>query len=126
MIKYNLTRANLPNLITKLKELDFNKVWKVQVTERKAIRNLSQNDMYWAILEGLSDHLGYTKEELHDLMKYKFLKYAKEVAGQPVIVVPSTSDLDTAQFAEFIENVLRFANEYGCSFQDGLSQSQAH
>ena len=123
MIKYNLTRANLPNLITKLKELDFNKIWKVQVTERKHIRNLSQNDKYWAILEGLSDHMGYTKEELHELLKYKFLKYAKEIAGQPVVVVPSTSDLDTGEFAEYIENVLRFANEYGCSFQDGLPQS---
>ena len=82
-------------------------------------RNLSQNDKYWAILEGLSDHMGYTKEELHELLKYKFLKYAKEIAGQPVVVVPSTSDLDTGEFAEYIENVLRFANEYGCSFQSG-------
>ena len=122
MLKYHLTRANLPIFITKLKELDFNKTWKVQVTERKHIRNLSQNDKYWAILEGLSDHLGYTKDELHELMKYKFLKYAKEVAGNPVIVVPSTSDLDTKEFSEFIENVLRFANQYGCSFQDGLPQ----
>ena len=118
-----MTRANLPLLISKLKELDFNKIWKVQVTERKHIRNLSQNDKYWAILEGLSDHMGYTKEELHELLKYKFLKYAKEIAGQPVVVVPSTSDLDTGEFAEYIENVLRFANEYGCSFQDGLPQS---
>ena len=121
MIKYNLTRANLPNLITKLKELDFNKIWKVQVTERKHIRNLSQNDKYWAILEGLSYHLGYTKEELHELMKYKFLKYAKEIAGNPVVVVPSTADLDTGEFAEFIENVLMFAQQYGCSFQDGVN-----
>lgn len=126
MLKFNLTRQNLPLLITKLKELDFNKIWKVQVTERKHIRNLSQNDKYWAILEGLSDHLGYTKEEVHELMKYKFLKYAKEIAGQPVVVVPSTADLDTGQFAEFIENVLRFANEYGCSFQDGLPQYETH
>jgi hypothetical protein len=126
MIKYNLTRANLPNLITKLKELDFSKIWKVQVTERKHIRNLSQNDYYWAILEGLSDHLGYTKEEIHELLKYKFLKYAKEIAGQPVVIVPSTTDLDTAQFSDYIENVLKFANEYGCSFQDGLPQYETH
>jgi hypothetical protein len=117
---------NLPILITKLKELDFSKVWKVQVTERKPIRNLSQNDLYWTLLEGLSDYLGYTKDELHELMKYKYLKYSKEIAGQPVVVVPSTSDLDTAQFAELIENVLRFANEYGCSFQDGLPQYETH
>jgi hypothetical protein len=96
------------------------------VTERKHIRNLSQNDMYWAILDGLSDHLGYTKEEIHELMKYKYLKFAKEIAGQQVIVVPSTADLNTAQFAEFIENVLKFANKYGCSFQDGLPQPKAH
>ena len=98
----------------------------MQVTERKPIRNLSQNDKYWAILEGLSDHLGYTKDELHELLKYKYLKYAKEVAGQPVVVVPSTSDLDTAQFAEYIENVLSFAQQFGCSFQDGLPQYQTH
>ena len=128
MIKFNfnLTRMNLPILITKLKELDFSKVWKIQVTEKKPIRNLSQNDLYWTLLEGLSDHLGYTKDELHELMKYKYLKYAKEIAGQPVVVVPSTADLDTAQFAELIENVLRFANEYGCSFQDGLPQYETH
>jgi len=117
-----LTKINLENLIAKLRELDFSKVYKVQVTERKPIRNLSQNDKYWAILEGLSDHLGYTKDELHELLKYKYLKYAKEIAGQPVVVVPSTSDLDTAQFAEYIENVLSFAQQFGCSFQDGLPQ----
>lgn len=126
MIKYNLTRANLPNLITKLKELDFSKIWKVQVTERKHIRNLSQNDKYWAILEGLSDYLGYTKEEIHELMKYKYLKYAKEIAGQPIVVVRSTSDLDTGEFSEYIENVLSFAQQYGCSFQDGLPQPQVN
>jgi hypothetical protein len=117
-----LTKINLENLIAKLRELDFSKIYKVQVTERKPIRNLSQNDKYWAILEGLSDHLGYTKDELHELLKYKYLKYAKEIAGQPVVVVPSTSDLDTAQFAEYIENVLSFAQQFGCSFQDGLPQ----
>lgn len=117
-----MTKINLENLIAKLRELDFSKVYKVQVTERKPIRNLSQNDKYWAILDGLSDHLGYTKDELHELLKYKYLKYAKEIAGQPVVVVPSTSDLDTAQFAEYIENVLSFAHQFGCSFQDGLPQ----
>jgi hypothetical protein len=122
ILKFNLTKINLENLIAKLRELDFSKVYKVQVTERKPIRNLSQNDKYWAILEGLSDHLGYTKDELHELLKYKYLKYAKEIAGQPVVVVPSTSDLDTAQFAEYIENVLSFAQQFGCSFQDGLPQ----
>jgi hypothetical protein len=122
ILKFNLTKINLENLIAKLRELDFSKIYKVQVTERKPIRNLSQNDKYWAILEGLSDHLGYTKDELHELLKYKYLKYAKEIAGQPVVVVPSTSDLDTAQFAEYIENVLSFAQQFGCSFQDGLPQ----
>jgi len=126
MIKFHLTRANLPSLITKLKELDFNKIWKVQVTERKHIRNLSQNDKYWAILECLSDHLGYTKDEIHELLKYKYLKYSKEIAGQPVVVVPSTSDLDTGEFAEYIENVLSFAQQFGCSFHDGIPQYETH
>lgn len=117
-----MTRENLSLLVSKLKELDFSKVYKVTVSERKHIRNLSQNDKYWALLEMLSDYLGYTKKELHELLKWKYLKYAKEVAGQPIVVVPSTSDLDTGQFADYISDVIRFANEYGCTFPDDIPQ----
>jgi phosphoenolpyruvate synthase/pyruvate phosphate dikinase len=69
--------------------------------------------------------MGYTKEELHELLKYKFLKYAKEIAGQPVVIVPSTSDFRLQEnLPTYIENVLQICYiEYGCfSFQDGMPQ----
>ena len=90
-IKFNLTKTNLPLLIGKLKELNFNKIWKITISENKPLRSLSQNDRYWLMLKELGSYLGYTDIELHDLLKYKFLAEQKEIAGQPVVVIKSTS-----------------------------------
>ena len=57
MIKFNLTKTNLPFLINKLKELNFNKIWKVTISESKPLRSLSQNDRYWIILKELGEYL---------------------------------------------------------------------
>ena len=113
-----MTKHNLPNLISKLNELDFKKTWSVKITERKPIRSLSQNDRYWAMLQVLGDYLGYTSEELHDLLKFKYLTYTKEIAGQPVTLTRSTADLTTEEFMEYNNQVERFANQYGCMFND--------
>lgn len=113
-----MTKQNLNNLITKLKELDFSKVYSVKITERKPIRSLSQNDRYWAMLEVLGDYLGYTSEELHELLKFKYLTHQKEIAGQPIQVTRSTADLTTEEFVEYNNNVERFANQYGCQFNE--------
>ena len=118
MLKFNLTKQNLPNLISKLNELDFKKTWSVKITERKPIRSLSQNDRYWAMLQVLGDYLGYSSDELHDLLKFKYLTYTKEIAGQPVTLTRSTADLTTEEFMEYNNQVERFANQYGCMFND--------
>jgi hypothetical protein len=116
MIKWSLTKQNLPNLISKLSELDFKKVWSVKITENKPIRSLSQNDRYWGMLQILGDYMGYAPTELHELMKYKFLSEEKEVAGQRITNVRSTSDLTTEEFVVFNDKVELFGNQYGCTF----------
>lgn len=116
MIKWSLTKQNLPNLITKLNELDFKKLWSVKITENKPIRSLSQNDRYWAMLSILGDYMGYEPTELHELMKFKFLSQHKEVAGQQITSVRSTSDLTTEEFVIFNDKVELFGNQYGCTF----------
>ena len=121
MIKWNLTKLNLPILIDKLKTLDLNKNWRVNISEHKHIRSLSQNDRYWLMLKELGLYLGYSDLELHDLLKYKFLAETKEVAGQPVVVIKSTSSLNTEEFSEYNRNVERFAHEYGFKFDNDIS-----
>jgi hypothetical protein len=122
MIRWNLTKLNLPILIDKLKTLDLSKNWRVNISEQKHLRSLSQNDRYWLMLKELGSYLGYTDIELHDLLKYKFLAEQKEIAGQPVVVIKSTSSLNTEEFSEYNRNVERFAHEYGFKFDNDISQ----
>ena len=122
MIKWNLTKLNLPILIDKLKTLDLNKNWRINISESKHLRSLSQNDRYWLMLKELGSYLGYTDIELHDLLKYKFLSEKKEIAGQPVVVIKSTSSLNTEEFSEYNRNVERFAHEFGFKFDHDISQ----
>jgi hypothetical protein len=122
MIRWNLTKLNLPILIDKLRTLDLSKNWRVNISEHKYIRSISQNDRYWLMLKELGSYLGYTDIELHDLLKYKFLAEQKEIAGQPVIVIKSTSSLNTEEFSEYNRNVERFAHEYGFKFNNDISQ----
>ena len=122
MIRWNLTKLNLPILIDKLKTLDLSKNWRVNISEQKHLRSLSQNDRYWLMLKELGSYLGYTDIELHDLLKYKFLAEQKEIAGQPVVVIKSTSSLNTEEFSEYNRNVERFSHEYGFKFNNDISQ----
>lgn len=123
MIKWNLTKLNLPILIDKLKTLDLNKNWRINISESKHLRSLSQNDRYWLMLKELGSYLGYTDIELHDLLKYKFLSEKKEIVGQPVVVIKSTSSLNTEEFSEYNRNVERFAHEFGFKFDNDISES---
>jgi hypothetical protein len=122
MIRWNLTKLNLPILIDKLRTLDLSKNWRVNISEHKYIRSISQNDRYWLMLKELGSYLGYTDIELHDLLKYKFLAEQKEIAGQLVVVIKSTSSLNTEEFSEYNRNVERFAHEYGFKFNNDISQ----
>jgi len=121
MIKFNLTETNLPLLISKLKELNFKKIWKVTISESKPLRSLSQNDRYWIMLKELGEYLGYSDIELHELLKYKYLSIQKQIAGQPVTVIKSTSALTIDEFSEYNANVERFAIEFGFKFSHDIS-----
>jgi hypothetical protein len=88
----------------------------------KKLRSNSQNDKYWAMLKELGDYLGYHDYELHELLTFQNLAETKVVAGRPVTHVRSTTDLDTHEFSDYLEQVRRFAIEYGFRFPSDISQ----
>ena len=64
---------------------------RIELTIRKErhARSLSQNRYYWGvIIEILSNHFGYDREEMHEALKFKFLK--KHWVSQPDIQLPPT------------------------------------
>jgi hypothetical protein len=74
-------------------------------------RSGQQNKYYHGIVvKILSDETGFTPDEMHETLKYKFLRYSKALPnGEEVQIIMSTTDLDTKEFEEYLEQIKRFA-----------------
>jgi hypothetical protein len=64
------------------------------------------------LIEELGDFLGYEADEMHALMKYKFLSYKEEMLGDEMVVVPSTSKLNSKDFEDYLSKVEEFASSF--------------
>ena len=72
------------------------------------LRTTKQNKYYWGVcVEILSEHIGFTPEETHEILKHKFLN-PKEAMGYSIY--PNTTQLDTREFNQYIEKIQRWAS----------------
>lgn len=92
----------------------------VEVTVRRKgwKRSDRQNAWYWGqILELLSEHTGYTPDELHEYCKSRFIPKKLAICDGNGIVVDervvggSTTRLNTVEMADYCEAIRRFAAE---------------
>jgi len=86
------------------------------VTRLYATRSIKQNRWYWGVAVALlSEHTGYGPEEMHDILKAKFLpKHLAVTNGNGRIVDSfviggSTRELNTVEFKEYTERVQQWA-----------------
>ena len=71
-------------------------------------RTNSQNRYYWGIcVDLISEHTGFTPEEVHEVLKHKFLS-PKERMGENIY--PNTTQLDTREFNLYIEKIQCWAS----------------
>lgn len=80
----------------------------------KPKRSTLANRYYWEILSQAGDQSGHTKDELHALMRWKFLgANLTEVMGNTMNLLPSTTDLNTKEFSEYVKQVETYILESG-------------
>jgi hypothetical protein len=118
---FNLTKSNLPALTAKLQDLmDFqsDKQWQVVIQERNSDRSLEQNARLWDLYTSIGNHLGYTPDEMHDLMGYKFLLVVKYVGLDKITKIRSTTDLSVKEMADYQMKIESFASNLGWSWDD--------
>lgn len=100
------SRKRIADLIMRLPASD---KWEIDVKPYKPNRTVLQNRLYFHWLGHLSNETGYTKDELHELCKQHVLgQEIKEVCGQMVHVIQSTTDLNTKEFIDYLEAVEQF------------------
>lgn len=82
--------------------------------KEKKDRSNQQNKAYWGIIiEILSEQEafgGYTKDEIHDALREKFLSYRDEKTG--LLKMRSTTSLSTVEFNDYYAQIQRWAAEF--------------
>jgi len=97
-----------------LRGLNCEKPQRVVVDDKKENRSRDQNDRLWVMYKIIGDELGYTKDEIHELMRYKHLgMQTKEVAGEFIEYVPSTTKLKVGEMCAYQDEIERWAGQYG-------------
>lgn len=89
------------------------KTFEVVITHKPSKRTIDQNKLYWLWLSCIAKdgELGYSAEELHTVFAQKFLGIkAKIIYGEQVLNIPSTTKLNTSQFAEYLNRIEAFAS----------------
>jgi|TARA_R110000824_G_scaffold348109_4_gene534869 hypothetical protein len=89
----------------------------ITILPLKAARSLKQNRFYWQLMTQMGEQCGYSKEQMHQLMKQEFLAQPMvvesptgKVLEHPVAV--STKELDVPDFWGYTEQCLWFAQDF--------------
>lgn len=87
----------------------------VTIQKLKSHRSIQQNRYWWLAMTILGNELGYSKEETHELMKFKFLKRERviEKTGEILEYIESTTTLGKSDFADMVTDMVRWAASMG-------------
>lgn len=94
-----------------LSTLEEGKEFEMVIQPVKDARSLKLNRTYWMYLTMVGDHLGYTKEEMHDYFKAKFLCEWVVINGEQTLSCKSTAELSTKDFCLYLEEIFRYCAE---------------
>jgi hypothetical protein len=117
---FNLVKSNLAVLIARLNDLldsDDPDNWQVLIKKRADSRSVEQNARLWSLYTSIGNYLGYTAEEIHQLMGFKFLLIEKYVGRDKITLVRSTTKLNVKEMAEYQEKIEAWAANMGWSYE---------
>lgn len=89
------------------------KEFDVIVRSKSKNRSTQQNRYYWMLVTIIANELGYSREEMHSIIGYKFLKREKvdEKTGEVFEYIESTTKLSTTEFIVFTDSLIQWSAE---------------
>lgn len=104
----NAEREVIRDYISRLPQ---GKTYDVSIKLHRAKRSTEANALYWKWIGIIASETGNDREVCHKFFAKKFLGYdTKEFGNEKIAIVKSTATLDTAQFAEYMNQVEAFAS----------------
>ena len=87
------------------------KKFSVEIKQKREIRSISQNSLYWLWLTCIMAETGNDKDYLHIFFGKKYLpKESRVLYGETVEITVSTTSLDTAQFTHYLDRIQQFVS----------------
>ena len=83
----------------------------IEVREAKDIRTNAQNRLWWKWIELIADETGNEKQEIHSILKYKFLLKEEMIDGELHQGLKSTTTLTKEEFGKLTQEVFYWAND---------------
>ena len=112
IVKGKIVFDNKAKFINEVAEFDDNIKVIIEVREAKDIRTNAQNRLWWKWVEIISDELGYAdKQEIHNILKYKFLLKEEMIDGENQQYIKSTTTLTKKEFSKITQDVFYWAND---------------
>jgi hypothetical protein len=104
------TQDDKNKALNRISMLVLEKPWQIDIKPYKKNRTLAQNNLMWLWLTCIGNEIGYTENEMYDIMVDKFLPDETiEYGGKQIKKNKSTSRLKVKEFTVFLEHVDRWA-----------------
>jgi hypothetical protein len=88
----------------------------IRIERLRATRSMPQNKWYWGVIvQMLADHTGYTPDEMHEVLKAKFIPKRFAVCDgngevrDELVIGGSSAILNTVEFGEYCEAIRQWA-----------------
>jgi len=103
---------NLPLFNKDLKQYEGKEAFLV-IKPYKDSRSDNQNRYYWGVvIKLLCDEIGYLPEEMHEILKQKFLSTRTvKIGNEEYSISDSSSTLNTTEFEDYLSKVRTWASQ---------------
>jgi hypothetical protein len=105
-----ITELDRDMIIAHIKRLELSKVYTVEVKQKRTVRTLPQNKLYWLWLTCIEAETGNNRMDLHDYFKQVYILPTEVNIFGNTVERRSTSGLDTAQFKQYLDKIQIFAS----------------
>lgn len=110
IVIYN--EAQRQRALTIMTRMPISPAKQITIEDYSPRRSLQQNRRYWLWVNMVAKHVGHEPDEIHEMMKEKFLgTRVIEIAGERAQVSPSTRKLKVKDFREYVDKCEEWAIE---------------
>jgi len=92
-------------------------VWDIKPPQ--SVRSLQLNRYYHGVVVNIfANELGYENEEMHELLKYQFLREEKTIGDKEITITKSTAKLTNKEFIDYCKKIQTLAASYDIYIPD--------